>query len=50
MMYGDQKEVQCEVEDVVECVQDYQMLYSLVMMSDMEKMKVVKEVRFRDYD
>lgn len=50
MMYGDQKEAQCEVEDVAECVQDHQMLYSLVMMSDMEKMKAAKEARPRDYD
>ncbi|XP_061194923.1 uncharacterized protein LOC133203073 [Saccostrea echinata] len=50
MMLGDNKDSKCEVEEISQCVEEHKLLHSLVMMSDMEKMKATKNARPRDYD
>ena len=50
MMEDSDKEVKCEVEEVPMCVEEQEMLRSLVMMSETERMKAARMGRPRDHD
>jgi hypothetical protein len=50
MMEGDDEKAECEVDEIRECMERHEMLHTLVMMSDMEKMKAAREARGRDVD